>query len=277
MPNYVQQFDSITIPNLPGRFGTITPDPTAESLIANIADENGLPLVQYWLDPAPGFFATEAGFLTWRDRMSGEKFRVTAGSPTLGPGINSQPALILDGAGRLTNVSGNARFNANGFSTVAVCRTTLTTGIKMLVGRANTPTEPTPVCPMFMIQEVAGAGGRNMLVSRENGGGGAVRAAHNTAAVDYASTNLLVVNTYSPQTGVSLRRNGVEVARNTAAVAPLTTTAFALAGDLGANFFNGQLHHIFICRADISLPQWKFALDRIESFLLSKYAITQGA
>lgn len=276
MPNYLYQFDNVKIPNLPGRFGTIPADPIAESLIANIADENGVPIVQYWFDPAPAFFATESGFLVWRDRMSGEKFRVVGGTPTLSAGINGQPALTLDGGGRLANDSGTARFNAAAWSTVAVLRTDLATGLKSIIGRAGATTAPVPVHPTLLIQP-SSSPPRNILASRINGTGAAIRTAHNSASFDYVGTNLAIVNTFSVHSGVGLRRNGVEVARSASSTEALTETAFAIGGDQAGSIFTGNLHHIFICRVDLSLPQWKFALDRIESFLLSKYAITQGS
>lgn len=276
MPNYVYQFDNVKIPNLPGRFGTIPADPLAESLIANLADENGLPVVQHWFDPAPAFFATESGFLVWRDRMSGEKFRVVGGSPTLGPGINGQPALILDGGGRLANDSGTAEYNPGAWSTVAVLRTDLATGLKSIIGRAGSTTAPVPVHPTLLIQP-SSSPPRNIFASRINGTGAAIRAAHNSASVDYVGANLAVVNTFSQQAGIGLRRNGIEVARNANATEPLTETKFAIGGDQSGSIFSGQLHHLFICRVDLSLPQWAFALQRIESFLLSKYAITPGS
>ena len=275
MPNYIQQLDNIAIANLPGRYGVIDIDPPEEEAIVNISDEHGAPIVQYWFDPAAAWFTNEAGYLTWTERMTGEKFHVS-GAPTLGPGINAQPALLLDGTGRVFSASGNARFNATEFTTVMVCRTAVVPGVKMLVGRASSPPEPTPVCPMLMLQE-ASSGGRDILASRENGGAGVIRAAHNSASFDYANANLLVMNTFSTRAGVGLRRNGAEVARNVAAVAPLTTTTFALGGDLSSSSFSGSFQHIFICRVDLSLPQWAFALERIESFLLGKYAIAMGS
>lgn len=277
---WIRRYQGVDIPSA-GRFGSINYDEQKEAL-AGLSLVDGSPFLRFWLDPNPASRNLQAstGALRWRSGGAKTDVFATAaggGVPTITTSSGRPILNIAAEARMLPETNAEAMMNPTAWSFwVAARLTTGNTNTAFLAGIGQGPTPASgQVWPNLEIYEDAPAGGQRFTV-REYGGASTRRVISTVGALRGAW--VIYGATFSTETGIALRRNGVEVARNSADHAALTNPAFALfANRSGVNPFVGDIGHIFTSDADGSAAEYQYATKRVEDFLLQAYGVTRGS
>lgn len=255
-------------PELAGLVGS-QPLPTEiEEFIANISKPDGTPAIRHWMQPGAQYYGRLSGnFDAWRDIASGKMYYLETGiSLVQSAAINGRPTIHLDGTVAFVPQADTQI----GTSAITFISVFLPAG--------------TDAANMFMLGPTFGSptavGAPTILLTTTGFGtylGGAGRINHDAADYLSATAKLMTV-TMSPSYGVSIRRNGVEVVRDTTRTSPLSTNLVRLYGQPGANGRPaGDTGHVFIGDEDLSKPEYIAQLKRIEQYYMTYYGITAGS
>ncbi len=259
-------------PELAGRFSSAAvPVPSATDYSwGAISKADGMPALRYVFDPDPKFIRAGAGVIgpdAWRDSAGGSKWSTNAGkSLSLTAAINGARTVTLDGATGLLAAAGGGAFNKAECSFFAVFNSPVVAAVRTLIG----PAETVDITPL--------QGSLNLLLSTAgalNVYWGSLAAPLVDAGRAYQGVNVLLLITFSTERGVSIRRNGVEVLRDSARVTPIAGTKLNLFGASGSGSrFSGVVGKLGILDIDLSRPEHMADLAAIESHLLSLYGIS---
>lgn len=266
----VQIVDGV-YPELAGRFSEspVTLPTDIDYALGAISKEDGSPALRYMLDPDPAFIRAGAGEIgpdALRDSASGSKWSTNVGKSIVqATAINGQPTITLDAATALLRPSGQATFNHDAFSLFCVINSPVASTVRHIIG----PNETTDITPLAGSCAVLLSTGGFLNVYLGSTGAQLVE---NTQA--WQGQAVLIGVCFSTERGVTIRRNGVQVAADAARVTPLTGTALNLfsGGGTGSRF-SGNAGKLLLADVDLSLPAHAKDLATIEDHLKSLYGI----
>ncbi len=247
----------------------VQPLPTElESLIANLSKPDGSPLVREWFQPGSQYYGRRvSGEAAWRDIASGRmRYLDTGVEIVTSAGINGQPTITMDGY-RIFLPEPDATINQEAGTFMFVFQHDgVSTGNRFLMGPSS-GTATATAAPSIYVTSTG-------LATRVGGGAGFQ---HN--ATDYLNNiPKLISVTLSATKGTSIRRNGVEVVRDTTRTLPLISGLVYLFGASGgAGTFKGYAGHALIFDDDMSKSEYIASLEKIEQGYLTAYGITPGA
>jgi len=262
-------------PELAGRFGPPQSIPdAAERRIASISLPNRDAAVKSWLIPRAEYMGT--GFVGpsgWQDAaQQGRVWSSNAAQTAVfdEAGIGGKRALVCDGSiyfmqdgaqpeGILDDKTAFSAF-------FVVRRNSSATGSRYLMGMADGATLARPT---LLISATA-------LSTYLGSSSGSLQ-----AAGSYADQDLVVGVTFSTTRGVTLRRNGVQVASAPSFIAPIpdvsSTTLRLWAASASGTRFVGMAGDAIMCAADLSAPEYASQLEYIEGAWMAQYGITRGS
>lgn len=240
---------------------------TPETEIANIMGDDGLPIITHWYEPATDFYNEDKS-----------RTRNRAGADTwlrVESGVTSNPSkhifTTMNGANAVENHLSffDTDINLDEYTVFAVAKVadTFATGTTAIIG--TTDTSSVVNAPYLLYNAVTSSWevyGQHTNQDKQ--------ITHPMTATNARKTHLYTL-TRSQSNGVTLSVDGIKVAETVSAKAKAKNTA-KKSRVMGFNFssgaFSGVIGNLIICKKDIS--QEEFELDKIESYLMSKYSIT---
>ena len=246
-----------------------------EKTLANLSLADGSPLISSWFDPDPKFLRQEGPTWAWRDRSEGKKFvNSLPYGITLDTAIGSKPTVGLGGTYYFVDesIASPGAFRADQWSLACVFKFTGAAASRVLVGPTADAGSDAATYSPFVSFSTSGVSGVNLGL-RVIRGDTAVRISDTTH--EYKDVPVCLIVGFSTAKGLTLRRNGVEVATAPSATQPLTATKYQLFGSKTAtNRFPGDAGHFFVCDDDLTAAGNAAALSSIEGFLMDWYAIS---
>lgn len=266
----VQIVDGV-YPDLAGRFSDspVTLPTDIDYALGAISKSDGSPALRYVFDPAAAFIRAGAGEIgpdALRDSASGSKWSTNAGKTIVqATAINGKPTISLDAATALLRATGLATFNHDAFSFFCVINSPAVSAVRYIIG----PNELTGVTPLEGSCAIllSTSGQLNVYL-------GSTGAQLIESAQVWQGQTVLICVTFSTTKGVTIRRNGVQVATAPTRTTALTGTALNLfsGGGTGSRF-SGNAGKIIIADVDLSLQAYAKDLKTIEDHLKSFYGI----
>ncbi len=239
---------------------------TEEIELANLLDDDGTPLITHWYEPRQEFYSSDK--LAVRNRADLEywehkDFGVSSeGSIHNFTGTNDAPLVVT----RRSPI--DMSFDLSEYTVFIVAKvSSAMTAITGFIGTVDTAS----VVNAPAIQYSTYQNEIRVLGSHTNND---IQITH-PMTPDEAQKIHLITLTRSTNNGASLRLDGSQVGQSSSATAKAAVTAKhvrLLGYSAESGSLNGTAGNIIICKKDLSSDN--FSLRKIESYLISKYAIT---
>lgn len=238
---------------------------TPEIELANLIDVDGTPVITHWYEPSADFYSEDT--LTARNRAEIEYWQRQTLTGAVHTFSNVGDANVV--TNKVSYMDTDINFTEYTVFAVAA----ISQGFADATGVLNTALFGTAAgdeglnAPYLAYSN----GGNWRVFGAPSGGDEQVRSAMSKTEAQ----NLHLFTLSHSSDGVKLRIDGVEVAskKDGSAVAPITAKKCRLMGfNFSTGAFDGRVGNIIFCKRDLNKDL--FSLDKIESFLMSKYNLT---
>ncbi len=239
---------------------------TEEIELANLLDDDGTPLITHWYEPNQDFYSADK--LAVRNRADLDFWERKDFGITAEVSVHDFTKINNSNAVKTRRNSIDMDFDLSEYTVFIVANVASEmTAITGFIGTVDTASVVnTPAIQYSVYQnEIRVLGGHT---------NNDIQITH-PMTPDEAQKIHLITLTRSTDNGASLRLDGRQVGQSTSATARAAVTAkrvrlLGYSAQSGA--LNGTAGNIIICKKDLSRDS--FSLRKIESYLISKYAIT---
>ncbi|OZI57679.1 hypothetical protein [Bordetella genomosp. 4] len=261
------------VSSMEGKFGARSIPTQNELSIASIPDVNGDPAGLTWIDPDEKWYVPTGTVRegAWRCRADGAYWvrdpdaeGGSSASIQPGMGINGTPSIDFDGTSGLSVLTTDEHFYTlpnNEFTLLIVA--SMTVGAQLISTYFNNSISNS-------LLYVSGTSGN--LVS-PHGGSGVIQAPGSfTNGVPF-----LAAVTFSTTGGMTLRRNGVQVARDVTRTTPRAGLRPKIGRQQYSAAFSGSIGRVHIEGVDMSRPEYATMLAFLENDIMTASNITPGS
>ncbi|WP_394065432.1 hypothetical protein [Alcaligenes sp. WGS1538] len=236
-------------PNIAARYEPVELPAVSEIdyLIANLADKDGRPLIDYWISPLASTLAPDGSSIMDRRQPQGMNWGVTSGSGVVSV---TDGRIVLPGTFNLA-AGAPAVVNPSAFTVVARVHPVASS---IVVGTERGSISGTGSVSIGVPGILTAAGGAGNVA--DNAG-------------DVTNTDLVATVTFSTVRGVSIRRNGVQTYANAGRTAANLGNRLYIGGTgTATNYYNGNIGYLLYSLRDLSDPALRPGLAAIERALV---------
>lgn len=236
-------------PNIAARYGAVAIPVVSEIdyFLANLADDDGRPLIDYWISPLATTLAPDGSSIMDRRQPQGMNWAVASGAGVVSV---ADGRIVLPGTLNLAAGSA-AAVNPSAFTVVARVHPVASS---ILVGTERASISGTGAVSIGASGILTAAGGSGNVA--DNAG-------------SLINSDLVVTVTFSTERGVSIRRDGTQTYANAGRTASNLGSRLYFGGTgTSTNYYNGNIGYLLYSLRDLSDPAYRAGLAAVERALV---------